>query len=80
MYAKVIKVIPREDFTLIVTFDNGQTKLLDVKPFINFGVFRKLKDPEEFKSIRVAYSTVEWGCGVDLDPEYIMEKSIPYVL
>jgi hypothetical protein len=28
-------------------------------------------------SLSVAFDTIEWDCGVDLDPEFVMLKSLP---
>ncbi len=43
-------------------------------PYLDFGVFKKIKDFEQFKRVRIALDTVEWECGVDLDPEFIRAK------
>lgn len=45
-----------------------------MKPILEFGVFRRIKDPEEFRQVRVSFDTIAWDCGVDLDPEFIYEK------
>ena len=74
MYPAVAKVAPNEDFTLSVRFDNGQEGVLDMKPYLDFGVFRRIKDHAEFKRARVAFDTIEWDHGVDLDPEFIYAK------
>jgi hypothetical protein len=77
MYVSIVKVTPVEGFSLVVIFDNGQTRILDMKPFLDFGVFRQIKKTEEFNRVHVAFDTVEWDCGVDLDPEFVMTKSLP---
>jgi len=71
MVASVVRVVPREDFTLSIAFDNGDEGVLDIKPYLDFGVFARLKDYESFKRVCVTFDTVEWECGVDLDPEFI---------
>jgi hypothetical protein len=38
------------------------------------GLFKTLKDEKMFKSVRVAFDTIEWANGVDLDPEVLYEK------
>ena len=45
-----------------------------MRPDLDFGVFRRIKDVEQFKRVRIAFDTVEWECGVDLDPEFIRAK------
>jgi hypothetical protein len=77
MYPSVCEVIPNEDFSLNIILDTGEKRLLDMKPYLDFGVFKKLRDYEKFKSVRVAFDTIEWDEGVDLDPEFIYEKSEP---
>lgn len=74
MYPAVKSVTPNEDFTLTIGFDNGEEGILDLKPHLGFGVFQKIADYVNFKQVRVSFDTVEWGCGVDLDPEFVYAK------
>ena len=76
MYPTVKKVIPRDNYELIIEFDNAESRMLDMKPFLEFGLFSKLKKREEFKKVKVAFDTIEWEIGLDLDPEFIYEKSV----
>jgi hypothetical protein len=79
MYLSVKEVVPRDDYTLFVVFENGEEGILDLKPILDFGVFRRIKDYENFMQVRVAFDTIEWDCGVDLDPEFIYAKCKPAV-
>jgi hypothetical protein len=79
MYPAVREVISHEDFSLMVVLDTGERRLLDMKPYLDFGVFKKIRDYEKFKKVRVAFDTIEWDEGVDLDPEFIYAKSKPAV-
>ena len=74
MYPSVATVAPCEDFTLVIAFDNGEEGVLDMKPYLNFGVFQKIANYEHFKRVRVAFDTLEWDCDVDLDPEFVYSK------
>jgi hypothetical protein len=74
MYPSVKNVIPTEDYVLSIDFDNGERGTLDMKPFLNFGVFRRLKDRGAFERVRVAFDTIEWDAGIDLDPEFVYDK------
>jgi hypothetical protein len=71
MYPSVKEVTPREDYTLSLVFDNGESGILDVKPMLEFGIFQRLKDYSEFRQVRITFDTIGWDCGVDLDPEFI---------
>jgi hypothetical protein len=45
-----------------------------MKPHLRFGVFQKIAYYENFQRVRVAFDTIEWDCGVDLDPEFVYAK------
>ena len=74
MYPSVTKVLPREDFTLAIVFDNGEEGILDMRPHLGFGVFQRIADYEHFKRVRVVFDTIEWDSEVDLDPEFVYAK------
>ncbi len=74
MYPSVKEVTPKEDYTVTVKFDNGEEGILDMKPILDFGVFKRIKDNEAFSRVRVVFDTIEWDCGVDLDPEYVYAR------
>ncbi|MEA3410730.1 MAG: DUF2442 domain-containing protein [Pseudomonadota bacterium] len=74
MYPSVKNVIPAEDYILSIDFDNGEYGTLDMKPFLDFGVFQRLKDRSAFKRVRVTFDTIEWDSGIDLDPEFVYDK------
>ena len=74
MYPAVISVECEEDYILSVVFDNGEHGLLDMKPYLNFGVFKTLKDPSNFETVHVSFDAIAWESGADLDPEFVYEK------
>ncbi len=74
MYPSVKKVTPSQDYTLFVAFDNGEEGILDMKPYLDFGVFQNIRDLGQFQRVRVAFDTIEWDGGVDLDPEFVYAK------
>lgn len=71
MYPSVFTVSANEDYTVAVDFSNGENGKLDMKPMLDIGVFQKLRDMDEFRKVRVSFDTIEWACGVDLDPEFV---------
>ena len=76
MYPSVIDVVPRDNFMLDITFSNGESGVLDMKPYLGFGVFNRLKDSNSFNKVAVAFDTLEWESGADLDPEFVYDKCI----
>ena len=75
MTPAVIEVFPQDNYRVLVVFANGERRVLDMKPYLDFGVFQTLKDDNAFKQVRVAFDTIEWGSSVDLDPEFVYRKS-----
>lgn len=75
MYFSVKEVTPLDDYILAIVFENGERGFLDMKPILNFGVFQRIKEYGAFRGVRVAFDTIEWECGVDLDPEYIYKHA-----
>jgi len=76
-YVGVRKVEATARHRLVIEFDNGETRVFDVTPLLTVGRFRALASPEAFGRVRVAFDTVEWEDGLDLDPEYLYERSEP---
>lgn len=74
MYPSVKEVVPTDDYLLSIVFDNGERGILDMKPVLDFGVFQRLRDQEAFRRVRVAFDTIEWDVGVDLDPEFVYAR------
>tara|TARA_R110001592_G_scaffold324098_1_gene603595 strand:+ start:880 stop:1143 length:264 start_codon:yes stop_codon:yes gene_type:complete len=75
MYPSVKNVTPAEDYLLSIDFDNGERGILDMKPYLDFGIFHRLKEYDAFRRVRVSFDTIEWDSGVDLDPEFVYNKS-----
>ena len=74
MHPAVVSVACKEDYILSIVFDNGECGLLDMKPYLNLGVFKKIQDPSVFETVYVSFDTVAWESGADLDPEFVCEK------
>lgn len=71
MYPAVKTVVPHEDYTLGLTFDNGEEGVLDMHPYLRIGVFQRIAEYAQFSAVRVSFDTIEWECGADLDPELV---------
>lgn len=75
MYAAVTAVRPTKDYGLFLTFDNGEIRVLDMKPYLEIGRFAELRDIDVFRKVSLSFDTIEWENGLDLDPEFLYEKS-----
>lgn len=79
MYLAVIEVKPLEDYKLLLTFENGEKRTFDMKPYLDKGIFRELKDEKIFRTVRVCFDSIEWSNEADIDPEVLYEDSMEYV-
>jgi hypothetical protein len=75
MQPLINKVIARDDFTLILFYENDEKRIFDMKPLLNIPPFNQLNDKNMFFSVKPSFDTIEWENEVDIDPEYIYEKS-----
>ena len=76
MYYSVTSVTPKDNYELLICFTNKEQKIFDVKPYLDFGDFKELKDKELFKSVRVSFDSIEWDNELDIDPETLYEDGI----
>ncbi len=72
-----VKVKPLDNYLLDITFDNGERKIFDVKPYIKGDWYSELADKIYFKSVAVNGFSVEWANGQDLCPDELYSLSIP---
>ena len=55
-----------EDYELEVSFDNGESRRFDVKPYLDRGIFVRLRDRDAFRAVQLVAGSVEWVNGLDL--------------
>ena len=70
-------VKPLEDYRLVVTFDNGETRLYDMSVMIAKPFYRKLRNKHLFKAVKVSDITLEWATGEDICPNELYSNSKP---
>lgn len=72
---KVVAAKANDDYTLDLKFNDGSAKRFDVKPYLDYEVFKELKNLERFKKIRIAFGTVQWENEQDISPETLYLES-----
>jgi hypothetical protein len=75
MYLSVNNVKALDDYELELTFENNEIRIFDVKPYLDTGLFARLRDKNYFKMVKKTFDTIEWPNGIDMDPEVLYEKS-----
>ena len=74
---KIVAVKANEDFSLELTFNDNSVRRFDARPYLDFGVFRELKDIGYFKQVKIAYRTVQWSHEQDISPDTLYIESTP---
>lgn len=69
---KITKVVPNDDFTLTLTFDNGELRSYDVAPFLKPNtVFAPFRSLENFRRVYLDQNNcISW----DIDPAVNSEE------
>jgi hypothetical protein len=76
MNPRVKAVEPEPNHRLRLTFSNGEKGVFDCSPFLDFGVFRELRDPDYFAAVTVANGSVAWPHEQDICPDTLYEEAV----
>ena len=72
----LLKIVAAEyvaDYTLRLTFNTGEVRLVDFTPLMQKGICRKLQDLDYFRSFRLDPFTVDWNNEIGFAPERLYE-------
>lgn len=86
---RIMKVIPNDDYSLTVYFDNNEVRIYDLSENL-FGIFEILKKKEKFKEVfideygNIAWnidnsidSSIQWNNRIDLCKDSVYMESVP---
>ena len=73
---KVVKAVANEDFSLNLKFSDGSVKRFDAKPYLDYEVFKPLKNADYFKRIKIAFGTVQWADEQDISPDTLYLEGV----
>lgn len=64
-----------KDFKVNVTFNSGESYIIDLKDELTGEIFAPLKDPQIFGSLKFEpdLDTIVWDNGADFAPEFLYE-------
>ena len=73
MFLEVTKAEYLEGYKVMLHFNNGESRIVDLYSSLKGEVFQPLKDIEFFKRFTIKFNTIEWENGADFAPEYLYE-------
>jgi hypothetical protein len=67
------------DYKLQLTFEDGDIRLVDLRPHLDGEIFEPLKDINYFKTVCVNpdLDTIVWDNGADMSPDFLYEIGMP---
>ncbi|MBI5243236.1 MAG: DUF2442 domain-containing protein [Elusimicrobia bacterium] len=77
MRLQISEVEVRPEHKLCVRFGNGKSRLFDVGPYLNRGVFKELKNESYLKKVRIISGGIEWPHEQDLSADTLYYRGIP---
>lgn len=69
---RVLKATPLHDYHMLLEFDDGSEKTIDLAPYLHGPIFEQVRqDSAAFRDVRIAGGTVAWPNGADIDPDVL---------
>ncbi len=77
MYWDVKTVTPLSDYRLYVEIADGRRGIFNVKPYLDHGVFRELRNQDYFRQVDIVLGAVTWPHEQDIAPETLVTELVP---
>jgi hypothetical protein len=69
---RVRSVEPRQDYRVLVVFENDTQREIDLEPYLHGPIFEPIRsDPCMFRAIKIEGGTIAWENGADIDPDVL---------
>ena len=69
----MIKVEPLRGYQLYVETKDRRCGIFDVKPYLDFGMFRELKNIHYFNQVPILFGVITWPNEQNIAPETLWE-------
>lgn len=77
MNPRPIDVVPLDNYELLITFQNGEKKIFDVKPILSLPIYQPLNNKGFFALAKADGMCIYWSDEVDLCPDMVYSRSRP---
>jgi hypothetical protein len=76
-FVKDVKYL--SEYKLLLAFEDGSLREVDLAPHLNGEVFEPRKDLSNFKSVylNADLDTIVWKNGADMSPDFLFEIGVP---
>ena len=78
----IVSVTVVEAYRVRLVFDDGVTRVVDLRPLLYGPVFQPLLDPERFAEVQVdsVLGTIVWPNGADFSPDFLHDQEAEHAL
>lgn len=73
--AKFVK--PLSEYRIYVELENGRKGIFDLKPYLDRGILRELKDIHYFNQVSIVFGAVTWPNAQDIAPDTLLADLQP---
>lgn len=77
MYWDTKVVRPLSDYRIYIEIEDGRKGIFDMKPYLNTGVFKELKNIHYFNQVGISFGAVTWPNEQDIAPETLITEMAP---
>lgn len=70
---RVFNVDYIKNYELLMTFSDGNKRIVNLMPYLTGEIFGELLDRDKFIQYGLTRVTIEWVNGADLAPEFLYE-------
>jgi hypothetical protein len=76
MNPRIKDVKAAENYTLHLWFKNGEQGIFDMKPYLDKGIFKALKDLAMFNTVKPFIGSIQWANEADICPDTLYLDSV----
>ena len=77
MYWDAKSVTPLADYRIYVELEDGHRGVFDLKPYLDRGVMRELRDVHYFRQVGIVFGAVTWPHEQDIAPDTLLAGLVP---
>jgi hypothetical protein len=71
MNPRIKTATANEDYSFNLIFQNGEQGNFDIKPYLEIGKFKELKDLRNFRRFKLEDGVIKWFNGLDISPDTV---------
>ena len=70
-------VEPLDDYRILVEMTDGRMGIFDLKPYLDRGALRELRDVHYFNQVGILFGAITWPHEQDIAPETLIAEMLP---